>query len=176
MIKHLHLHIIFSVSLLAVVLSMYACKDSALPSQSDDAAAILDHEEQKAAILQTINDETAAAFARDYDRWRTHWIHDDYVNKSYMNFADSTLSETLGWPEIDQYVKNYIDAHPEPAPLPKRVEEADIRIYGSGAWVVYHQDVPDVGLKRESRLMEYDGSRWRIAGMQTVIYGPSKAH
>lgn len=128
-------------------------------------------EEEKAAILKVLNDETKAAFNRDYQSWKEKWVHEKYVTKTYINFADSTMTETLGWNDINEFVKNYIAEHPEPSPLPTLVDKIDVRLYDNGAWVNYEQNDSERGLKRETRLMEKENGQWKIAGMQTVIYG-----
>jgi len=98
---------------------------------------------EKEAILQTLNNETKAAFQRDYDAWKEHWVH----------------------------VKTFIEAHPEPEPVPELLNKIDVRLYGTGAWVTYEQKDALRGLKRETRLMEKVNGEWKIAGMQTTIYG-----
>jgi hypothetical protein len=128
-------------------------------------------ETEKAAILKTLNGETQAAFSRAYEKWKEHWVHEPYVTKTYMNFADTTMSETRGWDQVNAFVRDYIAAHPEPASLPEPLRDIELRLYGSGAWVSYEQQDPSIGLKREIRLMEKIDGRWKIAGMQTIIYG-----
>ena len=88
-----------------------------------------------------------------------------------MNFADTSMTETLGSKQIDDFVRTYIEEHPKPAPLPTLVDKIDVRLYGNGAWVNYEQDDAKLGIKRETRLMEKENGQWKIAGMQTVIYG-----
>ncbi|MEL7222497.1 MAG: nuclear transport factor 2 family protein [Bacteroidota bacterium] len=127
--------------------------------------------EAKAAILETLNNETKAALQRDYEAWKDKWVQEDYVTKTYMQFTDSTMTETLGWEAVSSFVKTYIEEHPEPAPLPAPLEDIDVRLYGSGAWVSYEQNDPQYGLKRETRLMEKVDGQWKIAGMHTSIYG-----
>jgi len=65
-----------------------------------------------------------------------------------------------------------MEEHPEPDPLPALVDSIEARLYGKGAWASYEQNDPKRGLKRETRLMEKENGQWKIAGMQTVIYGP----
>jgi len=148
----------------SILFCSIGCKEST-SNQTDNFSV------EKAAILKTINDETKAAFNRDYEGWKEKWIHEKYVTKTYMDFRDSTLSETLGWDGINDFVKTYIEEHPEPAPLPTLVDKIDVRLYGTGAWVNYEQNDGDRGIKRETRLMEKVNGQWKIAGMQTVIYG-----
>ncbi len=126
---------------------------------------------EKAAILRVLNEETIAAFSRDYEGWQSKWVQTPYVTKTYMNFADSSMTETLGWEEVNQFVVDYFAEHPEPDPLPDPLISIDVRVYGNGAWVSYEQDDPARGHKRETRLMERVDGQWKIAGMQTVIYG-----
>ena len=140
------------------------------PSPGDFCPAAPDPAAERAAILRTLNAETAAAFSRDYDAWASHWVQEDYVQKAYLDLADDTAAETVGWDAVSGFVKDYFREHPEPDPLPEPLTEADIRLYGDGAHVTYRQFDPARGPKKESRLLERVDGAWRIAGMQTVIY------
>jgi len=131
----------------------------------------LNFEIEKTAIIDVLNNETKAAFTRDYEGWKDYWVHEDYVSKTYINFKDSTFSESLGWAPIDDFVRTYIEEHPEPDPLPTLVDDIDVRIYGDAAHVSYEQNDANAGLKRETRLMEKIDGQWKIAGMHTSIYG-----
>lgn len=130
--------------------------------------------EEKKAILQALNDETKAAFQRDYEGWTKKWVHDPTITKTYLNFPDSSFSESMGWEEISSFVKTYIEEHPEPEPLPSPIDQIEVRLYGTGAWVTYEQVDANRGRKRENRLMEKVNGEWKIAGMQTTIYGFEK--
>lgn len=155
--------------ILSILIFGNGCMDNATEKQKTNPR--MDLEQEKTSILKVLNDETKAAFNRDYAGWKEKWIQKSYVTKTYMNFADNSMSETLGWKEIDDFVRTYIEEHPEPAPLPKLVDSIDVRIYGNGAWVMYEQVDPKLGTKRETRLMEKENGQWKIAGMQTIIYG-----
>ena len=91
-----------------------------------------------------------------------------------MNFADTTFSEMNGWQEIDDFVRTYLAEHPEPAPPPAQPENIDIKLYGNGAWISYEILNEVFGKKRETRLMEKENDKWKIAGMHTTIYGFDK--
>jgi len=149
------------------VVSLLACSsiqpDADLEREGDLANAT-------SAILATLNAETAAAFTRDYASWRSHWVHKPYVTKTYMRFSDTTLDETLGWAEVDRFVREYIESHPEPDPIPEPLKDAEVRLYGTGAHVSFEQLGPDGSRKREERLMELEEGAWKIAGMWTVVY------
>lgn len=154
--------------LIAILFSLLLFTMACTKSQADTADSF---ETEKQAIITVLNGETKAAFNRDYPAWEDHWIQESYVTKTYMNFADSSMSESLGWEEISDFVRTYIEEHPEPAPLPELLDEIDLRLYKNGAWVTYMQNDPIIGLKRETRFMEKEDGQWKIASMQTVIYG-----
>ena len=128
-------------------------------------------EHEKKAILATLNNETKAAFQRDYKTWQTYWVHDEDITKVYLDFPENTFSESLGWSEISGFVKDFFEKHPEPEPVPELLDAIDVRLYENGAWVTYAQQDSLRGLKRETRLVEKIDGQWKIAGMQTTIYG-----
>ena len=151
-----------------------ACLPGCAEGPAERVAVEADADREKARILDVLNGETRAALGRDYPAWREHWVHEPYVAKTYVNVADGTGSETVGWDAVDDFVRTYIEEHPEPEPPPPPLEDADVRLYGDGAWVGYEQDDVDQGRKRETRLMERVDGEWRIAGMHTTVYGPAE--
>lgn len=140
---------------------------------SNSKSAIYDQE--KTAIIAVLKGETAAAFNRDYQEWQSFWLHENDIEKSYIDYPNNKMSNSTGWGEISRFVKKYIEDHPEPAPVPKLADDFKVRLYGSGAWVSYNQHDAKVGFKREFRLMEKHNGEWKIAGMQTIIYGFEEA-
>ena len=128
-------------------------------------------ETEKAAILETLNNETKAAFQRDYQGWTEYWVQNEDISKTYINFSDSSFSESVGWKEISGFVKTFIEEHPEPEPVPELLADINVRLFENGAWVSYPQKDSVRGLKRETRLMEKKDGKWKIAGMHTTIYG-----
>ena len=161
-------------TLLSTLIFQMGCKDRAPEKIKNPTNPINKMEVEKAAILKVLNEETKAAFSRDYEGWKDKWVHEKYANKTYMNFAENTMTETLGWEKIDDFVRTYIEEHPEPAPLPTLVDNIDVRLYGNGAWVNYEQNDAKLGLKREARILEKINGQWKIASMQTIIYGFQK--
>ena len=154
-----------------ILLSVASCGESREQKKDEVTIGAVDFQTEKKAILETLNKETKAAFQRNYDAWKENWIHDQNITKTYLNFADSTFSESLGWDEISLFVKTFIEQHPEPEPVPKLLDKIDMKLYGNGAWVTYKQEDSLRGMKRETRLMEKVNGEWKIAGMHTTIYG-----
>ena len=148
------------------LVTLMSCQEN-YEQKSDD----LNFETEKSEILECLNNETKSAFARDYTLWTTHWIHEPDIFKTYINFVDSTSSESIGWDDISGFVKKFIEEHPEPEPAPKLVNDISVRLYQDGAWVSYQQIDSLRGVKRETRLMEKVNDKWKIAGMHTTIYG-----
>ncbi len=158
----------FTLLILCIFIS---CKEKGETKLDVKVGQQFNPELQKRAILERLNNETKDAFQRDYEAWTKNWVHDPNISKVYMNFVDSTFSESIGWNEISQFVKTFIEEHPEPEPIPKLLDKINVRLYGNGAWVTFEQQDSIRGLKRETRLMEKVNGEWRIAGMQTTIYG-----
>ena len=159
--------------ILIILCSLTVCScGNGNASRSED---VFPHERvqsaEKNAILKTLNKETRDAFQRDFDAWSSNWIHDSTISKTYINFSDSTFSESIGWKNISGYVKEFMVKHPEPEPVPELLHNINVRLFGKGAWVTYEQMDSIRGKKRETRLMEKVNGQWKIAGMQTTIYG-----
>ena len=157
--------------ILFLVAQLISCTEKVQQKPSETVEQPLRPEQEKKAILSTLNNETKAAFQRDYDAWQQYWVHDDDITKVYLDFPENTFSESLGWTEISGFVKDFFEEHPEPEPLPELLDSIYVRLYGKGAWVTYEQQDSLRGLKRETRLMEKVNGQWKIAGMQTTIYG-----
>ena len=148
------------VALLCTIYLCFSCQDHTDTKQNETAA-----------IIKTLNNETKYAYSRDYPNWADQWIQEPFVCKTYINMADSSVEELRNWTEIDNFIKDYFKAHPKPDPLPELLKDVTVRVYGTGAWVTYEQRDPTEGLKRETRLMEKSNGKWKIAGMHTTIYG-----
>lgn len=160
--------------LLVILIFVMGCENNIETSPTNKENQKPNFEQEKTAIIGTLNDETKAAFQRDYESWKGKWVQDPTISKTYINFPENSFTESIGWKEISSFVKTFIEEHPEPEPLPKLLNDIEVRLYGNGAWVSYEQQDSVRGLKRETRLMEKINGQWRIAGMHTTIYGFQK--
>ncbi|MBQ0735710.1 hypothetical protein [Aquimarina celericrescens] len=156
------------------LLCMISCNDITKEKIKIEADQSINLEVEKKAILETLNNETKAAFQRDYESWKDKWVHRSTITKTYINFVDNSFSESVGWEEINNFVKTFFEEHPEPEPVPALLKDINVRLYENGAWVSYEQQDSLRGLKRETRLMEKLNGQWKIAGMHTTIYGFQK--
>ena len=161
----------FSIIVIMLAFLFTSCEQS---TKSKSALSNEDYQLEKKAILEALLNETKAAFARDYEAWKANWVHRTSISKTYMNLADTTFSEMTSWNEIDDFVRIYIEENPEPVPPPAQPENIQVQLYGTGAWVSYEILDEVFGKKRETRLMEKEDGRWKIAGMHTTIYGFEK--
>ena len=127
-------------------------------------------QEKKDAIMATIEEETNAFFARDYDRWKATYIQEDYAFQAWSN-RDGTFDSSVGWDAIDNSVGLYIHENPIPeADQATTVERKNIRFkfYGDDVayltWDQFNSD-RDGALffhSKEVRLLERVGSEWKI--------------
>ncbi len=159
---------IYSTSVTILTLLICSCGQS---TKQASPHLVTNYESEKTAIIEALLNETTAAFARDYEAWQTNWVHRATITKTYMNFSDTTFSEMISWSEINDFVHDYMEEHPEPVPPPTQPENVSVQVYGTGAWVSYEIMDEVLGRKRETRLMEKENGRWKIAGMHTTIYG-----
>lgn len=164
----------FITFLFSGLLCIISCKESTDEKSKDTVIEQGNFEKEKASILETLHTETEAAFQRNYDNWQDKWVHDPKIVKTYINFVDTSFSESVGWDKISDFVKEFMKEHPKPEPVPKLVDDIDVRLYNNGAWVSFEQQDSLRGLKRETRLMEKVNGKWKIAGMHTTIYGFKK--
>ncbi|MFD2561915.1 hypothetical protein [Aquimarina rubra] len=162
------------VAFVFIIILCTSCTKKKNDKTNDVQSQLVDFEKEKLAILETLHNETKAAFKRDYKSWQNHWVHDSTISKTYINFVDNSFSESIGWSEISGFVKTFIEEHPEPEPIPELVKDIEVRLYHKAAWVTYEQQDSLRGLKRETRLMEKSNGTWRIAGMHTTIYGSKR--
>ncbi|MEL6944060.1 MAG: hypothetical protein AAFO82_15475, partial [Bacteroidota bacterium] len=94
---------ILIIALLSVFFHFVSCEQKSTSEAENLTYSMENFEQEKSAILAILNEETAAAFNRDYEAWKSKWIHQSYVTKTYMDFTNNSITETLGWEEINAF-------------------------------------------------------------------------
>ncbi|NNF35649.1 MAG: DinB family protein [Saprospiraceae bacterium] len=64
-------------------------------------------------IKAVMRAETQAFFQRDYEAWKTHWVHDESVFQAW-NTSEGSYVQRRGWEAVNQNVKDYIKINPSP--------------------------------------------------------------
>ncbi len=149
-----------------------------LQTQSLQDAALLERE--KAAILSVIEEQAAAFWAKDFDRWAATWVHAPYVRRLGWSPTGGVVS-VEGWEAIGARMKQNMTDDPKPNPTPTKLvrEKLNFRIEGAVAWVTFEQhavatgdskfDMP--GLSYETRIFEKQDGKWRVAYLGYLLAG-----
>lgn len=117
------------------------------------------------AIQQVIEDESKYFWARDFKNWQKQWIHKPYVVWSAA--SDAGVRQYHGWKAWEKEVMGLFAESPDPMPYDNVVKKENyvFRIYENGAWVSFEQFNEGIH-SYETRIMEKNGGKWRIAAVQ----------
>ena len=141
-------------------------------------------EGDQAAILEVIEGQAAAFWAKDFERWADTWVHAPYVRRLGWSEAGG-VSSVEGWEAIGGRMKESMANNPNPNPTPAKLarEHLNFRIYGDAAWVTFDQrgvstgeprfDMP--GLSHETRILEKHDGKWRVAYLGYLLAGNPEA-
>jgi hypothetical protein len=137
-------------------------------------------EEEKAAILDVIERQAAAFWAKDFQRWADTWVHAPYIRR--LGWSDpGGVSNLEGWETIGARMEKNMAENPKPNLTPAKLvrERLNFRIYADVAWVTFEQhgvstgeprfDMP--GLSYETRILEKHDGRWKIAYLGYLLAG-----
>jgi hypothetical protein len=155
---------------------------SAVPGQSpapslQEGAAL---EREKAAIIDVIERQSAAFWAKDFDRWADTWVHAPYVRRVGWSAPGGVVS-VEGWNAIGARMKKSMSDDPTPNLTPAKLvrEHLNFRIHGDIAWVTFEQrgvatgdtrfDMP--GLSYETRIFEKHDGKWKVAYLGYLLAG-----
>jgi hypothetical protein len=141
-------------------------------------------EREKAAILDVIDRQSAAFWAKDFDRWADTWVHAPYVRRVGWSASGGVVS-VEGWDAIGARMKKNMTDDPTPNLTPAKLvrEHLNFRIQGDIAWVTFEQrgvatgdtkfDMP--GLSYEIRILEKHDAKWKVAYLGYLLAGtPAK--
>src|SRR5690606_18266585 len=88
-------HSLALTALLLTGLFLGAC-DAKNAAEQREAAL----QQEKDAVMATIEKETEAFFARNYDNWKSTYVQEDYAFQAWSN-RDGTFDSSVGWENID---------------------------------------------------------------------------
>ena len=159
--------------LLAVI--MIGCVES-----NSNQASVIDYEAEKKAIMEVIQAESEAFWDKDFDRYASHWVQEDYIRTmGWWEAGGVTVVE--GWEERGRRTKEHMDQSPDENETATKVrrENVNLRIYEDVAWMTFDQygvdtgdtlmDMP--GLSRETRIFEKEDGQWKIVYLGWLLEG-----
>ena len=146
-------------------------------------AQTINYEKEKAAILKVIEGESAAFWNKDFDKYASFWVQEDYI-RTMGWWEDGGVTVVEGWDERSSRTKAHMEASPEPNPTATKVrrENINLRIYNDVAWMTFDQYGDDTGdslmdmpgLSRETRIFEKVDGEWKIAYLGWLLEGQKK--
>lgn len=142
--------------------------------ESADPGAVNEAEETS-AILKTIDEETSSFYKRDYLAWKKYFVEDNYAFQGWNN-GDGTFDASVGWPDIDNRISDYIKNHPlakGQSTSHPRVERRNMVIKFLSddiaylVWDQYNGDQENkfFTLSKDQRIMKKENGNWKIVNM-----------
>ena len=135
-------------------------------------------EDERAAIMDVVEQQAAAFWAKDFVRWSDTWVHADFVRRVGWSPAGGVVSAE-GWDAIGGAMKKTMADNPAPNPTPAKLvrDHINIRTYKDIAWVTFDQHGVDTGEARfdmpgvshETRIMERHGGKWKLVYVGYVL-------
>jgi hypothetical protein len=153
-----------------------AITQSPVASPKEEAAL----EREKAAIVEVIERQAAAFWAKDFEGWADTWVHAPYVRRLGWSPTGGVVS-VEGWEAIGARMQKNMAADPKPNLTPAKLvrDRLEFRIYGDVAWLTFEQhgvatgeprfDMP--GLSYETRILEKHDGKWRVAYLGYLLAG-----
>jgi hypothetical protein len=168
-----------SLGFLLTLPAAVAVAESSAASPKEEAAS----EDEKAAILEVIDRQATAFWAKDFQRWADTWVHAPYIRR--LGWSEpGGVSSVEGWEAIGARMKKSMAENPKPNLTPARLvrERLNFRIYADVAWVTFEQhgvstgeprfDMP--GLSHETRILEKHNGQWKVAYLGYLLAGSPK--
>jgi hypothetical protein len=131
---------------------------------------------EKAAILNTIENEIDCFYKRDYESWKENFVQEEYTFLGGNN-PNGTFDATISWPEVDKKSGSYIKENPvEPGKgSPPWIERKNmiIKFFSESlAYIIWDQYNGDETnrtflLSKEQRMMVKINRKWKIANVST---------
>ena len=124
-------------------------------------------DDDRQAIMQLIEDESATYWNRDHDAWAKCWVRAPYIRKSGW-WTQGGITYREGWEQISGRMRGLIGQPAPGRPAGIRRENVNLRIGPDMAWLTYDEYWPQTGtdlpgLSRETRVLEKHAGQWKIA-------------
>jgi len=130
----------------------------------------IDMDKEEKAIIDLIEEETAAYYARDFERWSATQAQDS--NSIYMYASKFWFNFRTGWESISNNMQQYYVGE-----IKERKEvktPAIIKIYEKSAWIVFNNETfnsngESVGRGMRTYFLEKDNDIWKIVYTNRII-------
>jgi hypothetical protein len=160
----------------------YACNNAETKKISSNEP-VFNEQEEVAAILKVIEQETNCFFDGDYSCWANTWSHATYALQAWNN-DDGTYDAALGWDKINKQGKEWIEKYYANGknivhPMVKK-EKPVVKFFNSNTayliWKQYNADKDKKYFKisQETRLMEKQADGWKIVNVTALWNAKSK--
>ncbi len=131
----------------------------------------IDIEKEKAAIIAVLEEETNAAYDRDFDRLAATWIQDE--TSIWLGTGKSGYMYGVGWKKNSSYFKEYLENNPEPSTAKFENTNYRIKVYKESAWAIYDQVIYNsegevTGEEISVRFLEKVDGEWKIVYLSFV--------
>lgn len=160
--------------LLFGLLGLAACQQEAVMEITMPTIRSFNPDVEKEAILDVIENETAAFFNRDYESWQQFFVQEDYAFQAWSN-ADGSFSASVGWAAIGKRIGEYIKTHPVPPGYSyyPRVERRNmvVKFFSPNlaylVWDQYNSDQENKSFRhsKDQRIMEKINGQWKIVNV-----------
>jgi len=151
----------------------FACKQEDSNAISAEKPPF-DEGKELAAIIRTIEGETASFYARDYEEWKKYFIHKDYAFQGW-NSSDGSFDASVGWQDVDRRIGEYIRNNPVKSgeTTHAKVDRKNMVIHffsENVAYLVWDQYNSDKDMKtftfsKDQRIMEKENGEWKIVNV-----------
>lgn len=168
------------VFLLAIILSGCQSKKTEIDQDEPKQTSQIDYEKEKEELLKLIDEESAAFWNKDFEKWANCWAHEDHI-RTMGWWADGGVTVLRGWDERSKRMKEHMMSSPEPNPTATNVrrEHMNLRIFENVAWMTFDQYGEDTGdalmdmpgLSRETRIFEKINGQWKIVYVGWLLQG-----
>lgn len=134
-------------------------------------------EEDRAAIMRIVVEETAAYLAKNFERWKQYWVQGSYGWR-WMWFGCSGVTMIEGFEAHGQRMKNAMERAPVPLRIAQEIRRENIilSVGGDMAWLTFDQYAPSGGgdpldmpaLEKQMRILEKHDGEWKIVACANI--------